>query len=53
MSKLQGYYCGHCWATTKVGTGRAGIVILLNTQAAELTQDCMESIMGHNERFDW
>ena len=35
--KLQRHHSQHCQTTTRVPAGRVGVVILLSTQAAELT----------------
>ena len=39
--KLQRHYCQHC------GTTKVTEIILLNTQATQLTQDWLKLTMGH------
>ena len=49
--KLQLDHSQHCKITTKFSAGRIEVVILLSTQAVELTWDWLEINMGHIKGF--
>ena len=52
-SKLQRQHSVHYGTTIKVEYWWVGIGIWLSTQATAITQDCLRTIMGHVEGFDW
>ena len=41
----------HLWTSNEVSAGRAGVVILLSTLAAQLTWNWLEITMGHAKGY--
>ena len=50
--KLQRHHSQHCGTTIEISAGRAEVVILLSTQAAELTWDQLKITMGLTKHFN-
>ena len=51
--KLQRHHSQHCGTTNKVFVQELGVVILLSTEAAELTWDWLKITVGLTKGSDW